>query len=193
MEDARIEIRDLTRYIEKDFMEPIITDFEDRITSTGDSDNDKPFGNEPISINDFRSLDEKVVDYLNNNQFDPFVLAIKNFDLVEPFFNEFKNKVIELDINNEYSHKFKKDKDLVVFARKTLGISKNAIEEFIRKMKQEKGYTDEQADYVNTLLLFISENGSFEKQDILREELNFNNLFNSVEIKELLDEVSKRI
>ena len=92
MEDARIEIRDLTRYIEKDFMEPIITDFEDRITSTGDSDNDKPFGNEPISINDFRSLDEKVVDYLNNNQFDPFVLAIKNFDLVEPFFNEFKNK-----------------------------------------------------------------------------------------------------
>lgn len=193
MEDARVELRDLTRYIEKDFIEPIISNFDDEILSTGDSDTERPFSNVSISTNDFRSLEEKVEDYLKNNEFDEFVLAIKNFEKVEPYFNQFKNKVLSLDTNDEYSHKFKKDKDLIIFARRTLGISKNAIEEFIRKLKIEKGYNDAQADYINTLLMFISENGYFERQDILREELSFNGLFNSVELKELLDIVLSRM
>lgn len=191
MEDARLEIRDLTRYIEKDFIEPIITNFDDEILSTGDSDNDRPFTG--INTNDFRSLEEKIADYVKTNEFDPFVLAIKNFEMVEPYFNEFKNKVIELDANNEYSIKFPKDKDLIVYVRKTIGISKSAIEGFIRTLKVQKGYSDAQAEYVETLLLFISENGTFERQDILREELAFNGLFNSGELKELLEEVLKRI
>jgi hypothetical protein len=113
--------------------------------------------------------------------------------MVEPYFNEFKNKVIELDTGDEYSIKFPKDKDLIVYVRKTIGISKSAIEGFIRTLKTQKGYSDAQAEYVETLLLFISENGTFERQDILREELAFNGLFNSVELKELLDDVLKRI
>ena len=191
MEDTRIELRDLIRYIETPFIEPIITNFDDEIKSKGDSDNTRPFSN--INTDDFRSLEEKIADFVTAHEFDPFVLAIKNFEMVEPYFNEFKNKVIELDTNNEYSIKFPKDKDLIVYVRKTIGISKSAIEEFIRSLKAQKGYSDEQAEYVETLLLFISENGTFERQDILREELTFNGLFNSCELKELLDEVLKRI
>jgi len=191
MEDVRLELRDLTRYIEKDIIEPITTDFEDRITSTGDSDNDRPFDN--ISTDDFKSIDEKIAEYLNNNEFDPFVLAIRNFEPVEPCFNKFKEKVLSFDINNEYSQFFNNDKELIVFARRTLGISKSAIENYIRKEKNNKGYSDEQADYIETLLMFISENGTFDRRDILREELNFNGLFNSVELKELLDDLMERI
>ena len=191
MEDARIELRELIRYIETPFIEPIITNFDDEIKSKGDSDNTRPFST--INTNDFRGLEEKVADYVKTNEFDPFVLAIKNFEMVEPYFNGFKNKVIELDTNNEYSIKFPNDKDLIVYVRKTIGISKSAIEEFIRSLKVQKGYSDAQAEYVETLLLFISENGTFERQDILREELAFNGLFNSGELKELLDEVLKRI
>ena len=191
MEDARIELRELIRYIETPFIEPIITNFDDEIKSKGDSDNTRPFST--INTNDFRCLEEKVADYVKTNEFDPFVLAIKNFEMVEPYFNGFKNKVIELDTNNEYSIKFPNDKDLIVYVRKTIGISKSAIEEFIRSLKAQKGYSDAQAEYVETLLLFISENGTFERQDILREELAFNGLFNSGELKELLDEVLKRI
>jgi hypothetical protein len=113
--------------------------------------------------------------------------------MVEPYFSDFKNKIIELDANNEYSIKFPNDKDLIVFVRKTIGISKSAIEEFVRLLKSQKGYSDEQGEYVETLLMFISENGTFERQDILREELSFNGLFNNVEITDLLNEVMKRI
>lgn len=43
------------------------------------------------------------------------------------------------------------------------------------------------------LLIFISQNGKFVKQDLLREELNFNGIFNSIEIGKLISDIENRI
>ena len=43
-----------------------------------------------------------------------------------------------------------------------------------------KGFNDSQIEYLRQLLLFVSQNGSFNKRDLLREELNFNKIFNSI-------------
>lgn len=56
-----------------------------------------------------------------------------------------------------------------------------------------KGFNDVQLSYVKELMLFISQNGKFDRTDLLREELNFNNIFNSIEINNLLNEIEKRV
>ena len=43
------------------------------------------------------------------------------------------------------------------------------------------------------LLNYISQNGKFERKDLLREELNFGSLFNSVEINMLLNDIENRL
>ena len=56
-----------------------------------------------------------------------------------------------------------------------------SVEAFI-EIEKAHGFNDEQIAYVKELLLFISQNGKFERTDLLREELNFNGIFNSQEI-----------
>ena len=50
-----------------------------------------------------------------------------------------------------------------------------------------------QIAYVKELLLFISQNGYFEKSDLLREELDFRGIFNSIEINRLIEEIENII
>lgn len=50
-----------------------------------------------------------------------------------------------------------------------------------------------QIAYLRELLLFISQNGYFDKADLLREELNFNGIFNSIEIGKLIKDIENRM
>ena len=58
MEAVRLEIRELMRFIERDIIEPIISDFDDSISATGDAEHDNPFSG-TISIEDFKTLPKK--------------------------------------------------------------------------------------------------------------------------------------
>ncbi len=66
-----------------------------------------------------------------------------------------------------------------------------SVEAFI-EIEKARGFNDEQIAYVKELLLFISQNGKFERTDLLREELNFNGIFNSQEIGLLIRDLEER-
>ena len=93
---------------------------------------------------------------------------------------------------NEYEELFEEEAKIPVFVRKITGISQNAEELFIQ-YESGKGFNERQLKYIMELLNYISQNGKFERKDLLREELNFGSLFNSVEINMLLNDIENRL
>jgi hypothetical protein len=102
---------------------------------------------------------------------------------------DFRKEISELaKSHEEYNELFKNDKDIINFVRKNVGIDSIAIDKFVDK-QLDAGFNLQQLAYVKALIIFISENGRFEKDDLLREELDFRKIFNNVEISKLIDDV----
>ena len=192
IDEIRLEIRDLIRYIEKVVIDPIITDFNDKISSTNDAeDDDVDFS---ISVDDFKTLDEKAKFYIQINKDEELVKQIVNLQkptniAIRKFQNEMQklSKTVE-----EYNLYFGTDLKTTSFVRKNSEINPVSIEEFINK-ERANGFNEEQINYTKELLSFISQNGLFDKNDLLREELNFDPYFNSEEINKLICDIEEII
>ena len=192
IDEIRLEIRDLIRYIEKVVIDPIITDFNDKISSTNDAeDDDVDFS---ISVDDFKTLDEKAKFYIQINKDEELVKQIVN--LQKPTYlaiRKFQNEMQKLSKTvEEYNLYFGTDLKTTSFVRKNSEINPVSIEEFINKEKAN-GFNEEQINYTKELLSFISQNGLFDKNDLLREELNFDPYFNSEEINKLICDIEEII
>ncbi len=192
IDEVREEIRELIRFIDPSAFEPLITDFRDKISSFDDAD-EMPVDLR-ITIDDFKTLEEKVKFYIENHPEEPLVKEISN--MVKPTtnaINMFKNQVIKIaKTADEYNSAFADDKLLVVFIRKNIPFNPVAVNAFLESLRN-LGFNNKQIIYVKELLIFISQNGQFSRQDLLREELNFGELFNSIQINDLLNEIEKRI
>lgn len=190
MDEIRLDIRELMRFIEKMVMDPIISDFDDRIDKTNDAD-DEPVD---FTVDDFKSLKEKVESYIKKHDNDALVYQVMNFEKPTPnAIRGFKAEVMKFAKDeNEYEELFEEEAKIPVFVRKITGISQNAEELFIQ-YESGKGFNERQLKYIMELLNYISQNGKFERKDLLREELNFGSLFNSVEINMLLNDIENRL
>ena len=189
----REELRMLTRYIEKDLLEPIISDFNDSISSTGDAENEHPFSGD-INLDEFKTLAEKAQNYLVSHPDTQFVTDIRN--LVKPSkaaFQEIRKAFVDLAKSaEEFNDLFAKDGDITTFVRKNVRIDNGAIDRFIAE-QMDNGLNIDQLRFVRTLLVFISENGGFERADLLREELDFRGIFNNIEISKLIEDIEARL
>ncbi len=192
VDSIRNELRELMRFIDPKEFEPIVTDFKDQIAQFTDADEE--FVDFHISIEDFKTLEEKVLFYIQNNLNEPLVKEVQN--LIKPTNNaiqKFKSEVIKIAKSaDEYNELFKEDYDLVVFIRKNLELNPDSVNLFIKK-ENESGFNDMQLAYIKELLLFISQNGDFKREYLLREELGFGELFNSIEINKLLNDIEERL
>ena len=191
VDQIREEIRELMKYVDKSSIDSIISDFDDTISSFEDADEEKVDFN--VSIDDFKTLEEKISFLIHSDETIPLVIKVQNMEKPS---NEdvqhFKDKVIEIAKSaDEYNALFDDDASIVAFVRKNIELNPVAVEEFL-KQERSNGFNEDQIRYVKELLLFISQNGKFERQDLLREELNFNHLFNSIEIGRLLQDIEAR-
>ncbi len=190
--DVREEIRDLMRYIDPSDFKPIISDFDDAISTFEDADEETV--DFSISIDDFKSLEEKVLFLVQSNRDLSLVYKVRNF--IKPDETDIdllKKQIIEIAASAEdYNELFHDDYDIVSFVRKNIEVNPDAIADFIAHQK-EQGMNDEQINYIQELLLFIFQNGKFERTDLLREELNFNSLFNSIQINNLIKAIEARL
>ena len=192
IDECRQELRELMKYIDKRDFKPIISDFNDEISTFTDA------VEEPVdfavTIDDFKTLDEKVRFFIHSDVNIELVKDVQN--LIKPSpkaVSDFKAEVIKIaKTAEEYNELFKEDEDLVTFVRKNVELLPSAVESFLDKEK-EKGFNDNQLKYIKELLLFVSQNGDFNKQYLLRPELFFGNLFNSSEINNLIADIEKII
>ncbi|MGB4091503.1 MAG: DEAD/DEAH box helicase family protein [Ruminococcus flavefaciens] len=188
MDSIRVGIRDLMRYIEKEIIEPIISDFNDKISSTDDADDeDVDFS---VTVEDFKSLEEKVEFFIKTHLDNSLVNNI--FNLIKPTSEDittFRNETLSSASSaDEYKSVFPTDCDIISFVRKTIGINVAAKQQFINAQKS-KGLNEMQCQYVDMLLDYVAQNGSFSKADLLKEELNFNGMFNNVQIVALIEDI----
>lgn len=188
MDNIRQEIRQLIKYIEKEIIEPIISDFDDKIISTEDADDDDV--DFSVTVDDFKSLAEKVIFYIKTHLDDKLVYQVNN--LIKPTddaISAFKAEVIKTaKSNDEYEGLFSSDDEIVPFVRKSIGLNPDAVNKFI-DLQSAKGLTDNQLNYTRELLNFIANNGKFERADLLRDELNFGEIFDNVSINALVADI----
>lgn len=188
MDTIRIEIRNLLRYIEKARLEPIISDFNDQISSFDDAPDDSV--DFPTTVDDFKSFEEKVKFYINthiNNRLIYKIINLQSYE--ESDILMFKKEIMNFaKSQEEYKSLFKLDKEVVHFIRKNVEINSLAIQKFLDKQKS-KGRTETQLDYIKELIIFINKNGKFERKDLLKEELNFAKLFDKTQITSLLNDL----
>lgn len=189
MEAIRLEVRELMRFIERDVIEPIISDFNDSISATGDAEHDNPFSG-TISIEDFKTLPEKVQGYIALHSEDAFVMDIR--ELRKPSaetLGAFRSEIANLAKSaEEYNATFPEEEDLAAFVRKTVGLSEGGINRFLAK-ELEDGFNEAQLRFTRELLIFISQNGKFSREDLLREDLDFRGAFNNLQISKLINDI----
>lgn len=171
---------------------PIISDFDDQISSFEDAvEEEVDFS---VTIDDFKTLEEKVTFYIQSNPDLPLVHKVQY--LIKPKQNdidELKQKIIEIaKTAEEYNDLFPDDASIVTFVRKNIEIIPEAVDSFV-EIQKAKGLQGDQITYIKELLLFISQNGKFERTDLLREELNFNSIFNSIQINNLIKDIENRL
>ncbi|MCF0116895.1 MAG: hypothetical protein HUJ61_02465, partial [Bacilli bacterium] len=189
LDSIREQVRELIRFIEPKVLVNIITDFDDKISSKDDA---VDVGDGPIviTIDDFKTFEEKTLFYIQNHSDDELIHQVTN--LIKPSYQAIRNLEIELSKiakdTDEYTNLFKDDDALLTFIRRNLEFNPIAVDKFIESEKA-KGFNENQLIYAKELLLFISQNGYFNKQDLLRPELSFNNLFNSTEINTLIKDL----
>ena len=93
--EIREELRDLMRYIDLQKIPPIISDFDDQISSFEDADEEEV--DFTVTIDDFKTLEEKVTFYIQSNPDLPLVHKVQY--LIKPKQNdidELKQKIIEI-------------------------------------------------------------------------------------------------
>ena len=178
----RINIRELTRYIPRPTFENLISDFTDYIIKAGDADN-----GEPINTNRYKPYEDKVYQFVKESiDLIPYS-KIHNFEKLDDveknvIINELKN----ID-EEEYNKFFKNDSQVIPYIRKILGISQLKINAFVNKYKELK-YDEIKLNYIRNLMLFISQNGELNNQDLL-QYMPFADILNSKEINELLESI----
>lgn len=178
----RINIRELTRYIPRPTFENLISDFTDYIIKAGDADN-----GEPINTNRYKPYEDKVYQFVKESiDLIPYS-KIHNFEKLDDveknvIINELKN----ID-EEEYNKFFKNDSQVIPYIRKILGISQLKINAFVNKYKELK-YDEIKLNYIRNLMLFISQNGELNNQDLL-QYMPFADILNSKKINELLESI----
>ena len=192
MEQIRQSIRELMRYIEKEIIDPIITDFKDNIDKTNDAiDDDVDFN---VTIDDFKTYKEKVEFYIKHHESDVLIYQVSHFEhITSDAIERFKIEIEKFaNSEDEYTGLFEDDSEIPVFVRKVIGISTESIQQFV-DYQASKGFTGGQLKYIEELVKYISLNGKFEKSDLLREELSFGTLFNSAEINDVITDIEERL
>ena len=188
VDSIRAEVRELMRFIDINIFEPMVTDFTDNISNYEDVDEDPV--DLRINIDDFKTLSEKAIFYIQNNPNEKLVEQVKN--LIKPTsdaIKSFKTKMIDIaKTAEEYNEVFNSDESLVIFVRKNIEINPITIKNFIDHLIN-LGFNEKQIEYTKELFIFINQNGQFNRSDLLFEELNFNGIFNSSEISLLIKEI----
>lgn len=195
MEDIRKELRDLIRFVEKDVIDPIITDFTDNISSTDDAEDNSiaDFStSSEAKVEDFKTLEDKTISFIEENPEFPIISKIKKLQPYEESdVQVFKDELLKLAKSQEDDNNlFSNDIELTIFIRKHIAFDEQAVKSFLEKQLEKRN--QEQVKYIKELLTFINQNGTFKVDDLIKnEELHFVELFNSEEIKELINDINE--
>lgn len=164
MDRIRTSLRELIKYLPKSIKKAVYTDFSDDINIVEHDDR-------RIEQEDLTDYKKKMNFYLRNHIDNEIINKIRNNEKISP---EEINKLQDIlfnDLNsnqNEYNLNYNNE-SLVLLVRKTVGLSKEAIDNEFAKYINENELNVEQTRFINLIKTYIMKNGVIDKR-ILNED-----------------------
>lgn len=177
LEHLRSELRYLIQYI----TEPkglYSTDFKDDLIDQGNKD---------VNIQDFKTYEEKVIDYILRNSGNETIIKIKMLDKLESKDLKELERILWEELGTEEDYfGVTKEENLAVFIRSIVGIEQSAINEKFSEFLNTNILNAKQQEFVKSIISFVQQNG-----DITNKDLVETSPFNEIDVVELFsDKVS---
>jgi type I restriction enzyme, R subunit len=169
VENIRVEIRELLRFIEKNQIETVYTDFSDEIQLHKIEEADvMPAYSKLKSYKDRveafirKNKSHLVIDKLHKN----IPITPKELELLESFlFND------ELGTNEEYQKEYG-DMPLGKFVRSVVGLDIEVVNKLFANFIQDKNLKPVQITFIQTLINFLNNNGTLDKKLLTQPPFN---------------------
>ena len=165
IERARIELRDLIKFIDNPPRKLWVTDIEDELTIT-EMDDDSAI----ISTGDYTNYKKKVTRFLNGNMDNLIIYKIKHNQKL----NEMEKKDLErimfeeLGDNKEFVQAFG-DKNVIQVVRSIVGLDQKTANDIFSKYINDNRLNSKQIQFVKILIDYVVKNGTISLQ-AFREE-----------------------
>ena len=174
LENLRNQLRELIQYIADD-VSVYSTDFKDIVIDQG---------TRTINIADFKTYEEKVIDYLLSIEDNKTIIKIKTLEKIDA--NDLKEleRILweELGTKEDYL-KVTDEENLAVFIRSIVGIDQDIINHKFNEYLNTNLLTSKQQEFVKSIINYVRENG-----DITREDLVEKSPFNDYDVAELFSD-----
>ena len=158
LEHLRNEIRYLIQYI-TDEVGIYSTDFKDDLIDQGKKD---------VNIKDFKTYEEKVIDYLLSNEINETIIKIKMLDRITSDDLRELERIMwhELGTKDDYFN-VTKEENLAVFIRSIVGIEQEAINRKFSRYLNANILSAKQQEFVKSIIGYVQQNGDITKQDLV--------------------------
>jgi type I restriction enzyme R subunit len=160
----RDSLRELIKYLPKNIKKSVYTDFSDDINIVEHDDR-------RVEQEEFTDYKKKMNFYLRNHLDNEIINKIRNNEKITPeeinelqqvLFNDLNSNVNEFNLNYN-------NESLVLLVRKTVGLSKEAVDKEFAKYINENELNVEQTRFINLIKAYIVKNGVIDKR-ILNED-----------------------
>lgn len=160
LEYLRNELRYLIQYITEE-VGIYSTDFKDELIDQGTKD---------INIIDFKTYEEKVIDYLLSNEVNETIIKIKMLDKITAEDLKELERILwqELGTKDDYFN-VTKEENLAVFIRSIVGIEQEAINQKFSEYLNTNILSAKQQEFVKSIINFVQQNGDITRQDLVEK------------------------
>lgn len=173
LEELREKVRDLLRFLSRDVIEPLRTNFTDKVELKR---------GEHLTPQ-FKNYKQRVIDYLAENIDSPVIHKIRN---VIPLTGEDLHELErilweELGTQDEYEH-ISSGESVAVFVRKIVGLEREAISGLFAEYLGQYNFSAIQEEFLHQIVTFVLENGDIEPKNLITDEP-----FKNLEFTEIFD------
>ena len=162
LEEVRIALRELLKYLDKESQVQVVTNFEDEIDHGGIEETDliPAYGN-------LQSYKDRVELYIRQHNDHLVIRKLKtNKPITETELNELERILFDGDIvgtKQDYIDNYG-DKPLGEFIRSIVGLDSNAAQEVFAEFIQAGSLRADQMTFINSIISYLTKNGMIEKK-----------------------------
>ncbi len=158
LEYLRNEIRYLIQYI-TDEAGVYSTDFKDELIDQG---------TKGVNIINFKTYQEKVIDYLLSNQINETIVKIKMLDKIDAKDLKELERILWQDLGTKEDYfKVTNQENLAAFIRSIVGIDQEAINKKFSRYLNSNILSSKQQEFVKSIINYVQQNGDITKQDLV--------------------------
>ncbi|MBE9924233.1 DEAD/DEAH box helicase, partial [Enterococcus casseliflavus] len=164
LEEVRLALRELIRFIPKYTQKVYYTNFEDEIISI--HEDDAPL----LKVNDLRSYKEKVENYIRTHLDNIAVyklhhnrpLTKKDVEMLEEVLWE------ELGSKDQYKESYG-EKSVTLLVRELIGLDKGAAKAVFSDFLSTENLNSQQSEFIKLIIDYVVQNGYLEKAQLLED------------------------